>query len=86
MSAECKVETPLKMAGVDYRRHSMFIEWTDGDGRKKRHYEKPARWDSEEIAQTEQNLLEWKSRHERAVEEEASCGGDDESGSDVGEK
>ena len=85
VSAECKVETPLKMAGVDYRRHSMFIEWTDGGGRKKKHYQKPARWESEEIVQTEQDLLQWKSENDWAVEEEASCGGGNESGSDVGE-
>ena len=58
--AENRVETPSKHhVKTDYRRKTLFAKWTDMDGRKRKHYEKPTDWTQAEITKTGYSIMDW---------------------------
>ena len=67
--AESKVVISSKFVKADYRRKSLYTRWTDPDGRVKRHYHQPTAWGPDEIAQAEQDLVEWKNMNDNGVGE-----------------
>ena len=56
------LDTPIVKCA--YQDRSMYVEWTNADGKKARHFKKPASWNMEEIRAAESDLLRWRlERH-----------------------
>ena len=64
--SDTKIQLDSDKVKVDYRRESLYVEWCDEDGRKKKRWKKPSKWDADNISKAEERLLEWlgKSTHE----------------------
>ena len=45
----------------------MYVKWTNADGIKAKHYQKPAEWRRRYIAETRRDLHRWRQAHHHVM-------------------
>ena len=56
----------------DASRKSLFVNWTNADGKKKRHFHKPKTWKAADVDAAQSNLVRWRHAHHHVANDDGA--------------
>ena len=56
----------------DAARKSLYVNWTNADGKKKRHFHKPKTWKAADVDATESDLVRWREANHHVANDDGT--------------